>query len=103
MIAEKWNISRDELDAFGVRSQEYAARATREGRFQNEIIPVLDTEGNMMSQDEGLRETTMESLGKPPLVMPSMQTTFGVLLMEKTCLSDLVAIRVLLATLGLLS
>ena len=64
MIAEKWNISRDELDAFGVRSQEYAARATREGRFQNEIIPVLDTEGNMMSQDEGLRETTMESLGK---------------------------------------
>jgi len=64
MIAEKWNISRDELDAFGVRSQEYAARATREGRFQKEIIPVLDTEGNMMSQDEGLRETTMESLGK---------------------------------------
>jgi acetyl-CoA acetyltransferase family protein len=64
MIAEKWNISRDELDAFGVRSQEYAARATREGRFQNEIIPVLDAEGNMMSQDEGLRDTTMESLGK---------------------------------------
>ncbi|MFM1839230.1 MAG: hypothetical protein RIS37_496, partial [Actinomycetota bacterium] len=64
MIAEKWNISRDELDAFGVRSQEYAARATREGRFQNEIIPVLDAEGNMMTTDEGLRETTMESLGK---------------------------------------
>jgi len=64
MIAAKWNISRDELDAFGVRSQEYAQRATREGRFQNEIIPVLDVDGNMMATDEGLRETTMESLGK---------------------------------------
>jgi acetyl-CoA acyltransferase len=64
LIAAKWNISRDELDAFGVRSQEYAQRATREGRFQNEIIPVLDAEGNMMTTDEGLRETTMESLGK---------------------------------------
>jgi acetyl-CoA acyltransferase len=64
LIAEKWNISRDQLDAFGVRSQEYAQRATREGRFQNEIIPVLDVEGNMMTIDEGLRETTMESLAK---------------------------------------
>jgi acetyl-CoA acetyltransferase family protein len=64
LIAEKWNISRDQLDTFGVRSQEYAQRATREGRFQNEIIPVLDAEGNMMTTDEGLRETTMESLAK---------------------------------------
>jgi acetyl-CoA acetyltransferase family protein len=62
LIAEKWNISREELDAFGVRSQEFAQRATREGRFQNEIIPVLDAEGNMMTTDEGLRETTMEKL-----------------------------------------
>jgi acetyl-CoA acyltransferase len=62
LIAEKWNISREDLDAFGVRSQEFAQRATREGRFQNEIIPVLDAEGNMMSTDEGLRETSMEKL-----------------------------------------
>ncbi len=64
LIAEKWNISRDELDAFGVRSQQNAQRATAEGRFQNEIIPVLDADGNMMTTDEGLRETTMESLRK---------------------------------------
>ena len=64
LIAEKWNISRDELDAFGVRSQQNAQRATAEGRFQNEIIPVIDAEGNMMTTDEGLRETTMESLRK---------------------------------------
>jgi acetyl-CoA acetyltransferase family protein len=62
LIAEKWNISREELDAFGSRSQEFAQRATREGRFQNEIVPVLDAEGNMMTTDEGLRETTMEKL-----------------------------------------
>ena len=62
LIAEKWNISREDLDAFGVRSQEFAQRATREGRFQNEIIPVLDAEGNMMTTDEGLRETSMEKL-----------------------------------------
>jgi len=62
LIAVKWNISREDLDAFGVRSQEFAQRATREGRFQNEIIPVLDAEGNMMTTDEGLRETSMEKL-----------------------------------------
>jgi acetyl-CoA acyltransferase len=64
LIADKWGISRDDMDAFGVRSQEYAARATREGRFQAEILPVLGADGAMMTQDEGLRETTRESLGK---------------------------------------
>ena len=64
MIAEKWNLSREDLDAFGVRSQQNAQRATAEGRFQNEIIPVLDADGNMMTIDEGLRDTSMESLAK---------------------------------------
>ena len=64
LIADKWGISRDDMDAFGVRSQEYAARATREGRFHAEILPVLGADGAMMTQDEGLRDTTRESLGK---------------------------------------
>jgi len=64
LIADKWGISRDDMDAFGVRSQEYAARATREGRFQAEILPVLGADGTMMTQDEGLRDTTRESLGQ---------------------------------------
>ncbi len=64
LIADKWNISRDDMDAFGVRSQAYALRATVEGRFEREILPVLDAEGDMMTTDEGLRDTTMESLGK---------------------------------------
>jgi len=64
LIADKWNVSRDDMDAFGLRSQEYAIRATKEGRFQAEIVPVLDAEGNMMSVDEGLRETSLEKLGQ---------------------------------------
>lgn len=62
MIAEKWNISREALDEFGARSQEYAARATVEGRFQSQIIPVLDADGTMMTTDEGIRETSREKL-----------------------------------------
>jgi acetyl-CoA acetyltransferase family protein len=64
LIADQWGISRDDMDAFGVRSQAYAARATAEGRFQREILPVMGADGAMMSIDEGLRDTTMESLGK---------------------------------------
>ena len=63
LIADKWNITRYDMDTFGLRSQTYALRATNEGRFDREILPVLDAEGNMMTTDEGLRDTTMESLG----------------------------------------
>ena len=62
MIADKWGLTRDDMDAFGVRSQAYAARATAEGRFEREILPVLAADGSLMSVDEGLRATTMESL-----------------------------------------
>jgi len=62
LISEKWKISREDLDRFGLRSQHNAARATKEGRFQNEIVPVLDAEGAMMSTDEGIRETSLEKL-----------------------------------------
>jgi len=47
MIADQWNLSREDLDAFGARSQQRAGRATAEGRFENEIIEVAirDDEG----------------------------------------------------------
>jgi len=64
MIADKWGLTRDDLDAFGVRSQELARRATDEGRFQREILPLLGADGAMMTTDEGLRDTTLESLAK---------------------------------------
>jgi acetyl-CoA acetyltransferase family protein len=62
LIADKWDISREDMDRFGLRSQEYAARATAEGRFQAEILPVLDAEGTLMTTDEGIRESTYEKI-----------------------------------------
>ncbi len=64
LIADKWNLSREALDEFGARSQRLAAQATAEGRFEREILPVLGADGAMVKIDEGLRETTAESLAK---------------------------------------
>ena len=63
LIAERWDLSREDLDRFGVRSQELAAQATREGRFEREIHPVLGADGELVTTDEGLRETSMETVG----------------------------------------
>jgi len=67
MIADKWGLSREDLDAFGALSQQRAEKATADGRFKNEIIPVpvVDDEGkeSLMTQDEGIRhDTTPEKL-----------------------------------------
>ncbi len=62
MIADKWNITREDMDRFGARSQALAAQATAEGRFEREILPVLDFEGKMMTTDEGIRESPFEKL-----------------------------------------
>ena len=71
LIADKWEISRDDMDAFGLRSQQYAARATKEGRFEREILPVVDAEGQMMTTDEGIRDTTRETLANlKPAFLP---------------------------------
>ncbi len=71
-IAEKWNISRDDTDRFGLRSQQLAAQAWAEGRYEREVqpitAPILDEEGKptgetrVVSKDEGLRETSLEKL-----------------------------------------
>ncbi len=66
MIADEFDISREDLDAFASESQRRAAVATEEGRFENEIIPVpvvVDGETVMMTRDEGIREgSTPEKL-----------------------------------------
>ena len=64
LIADKWGITREDMDRFGARSQQRAQRATTEGRFEREILPVLGADGALVKADEGLRETTMESLAK---------------------------------------
>ena len=61
MIADQWNVSREDLDAFSAESHRRAAQATAEGRFEREIVPVYvrDDEGRatdeLMSTDEGIR------------------------------------------------
>jgi acetyl-CoA acyltransferase len=62
MIADKWGITREDMDRFGARSQQLAAQATAEGRFEREILPVLDAEGTLMTTDEGIRESSFEKL-----------------------------------------
>src|SRR5690348_14639259 len=63
MIADKWEISRSELDEIGARSQQLAKQATDEGRFEREILP-MQVNGDTYVTDQGLRETTIESLAQ---------------------------------------
>ncbi len=85
MIADQWGISREDLDAFSARSQQYAARATAEGRFEREIVPVevRDEEGkstgDLLTADEGIRpDTTAEVLANlKPSFKPDGKVTAG--------------------------
>jgi acetyl-CoA acetyltransferase family protein len=61
MIADQWEIPRSELDEIGLRSQQLAAKATEEGRFEREIVP-MQVNGDTYATDQGLRETTLEGL-----------------------------------------
>jgi acetyl-CoA acyltransferase len=71
MIADMWGISREELDEFSVESHRRAARATAEGRFEHELVPVYirDDDGNatdeLITSDEGIRpDSNVEALAK---------------------------------------
>jgi acetyl-CoA acetyltransferase family protein len=58
LISEKWGITREANDAFSVRSHQRAARATDEGRFEREIVPITVTtdDGDVeLRKDEGIR------------------------------------------------
>lgn len=71
-IAEKWGITRDDADRFGLLSQERAARAWSEGRYDPEVVtidaPDLGDDGkpsgttHRVDRDEGLRDTSLEAL-----------------------------------------
>jgi acetyl-CoA C-acetyltransferase len=73
-IADAWGITRADCDAFGLQSQQRAARAWAEGRFEREVVgvdaPDLGDDGkpsgstHRVERDEGLRETSLEALAK---------------------------------------
>ena len=64
LVADKWKVTRDELDAYSAQSHQRAAAARAAGHFNNEIIPVTTPEG-VVSEDETIRpSTTAEGLGQ---------------------------------------
>ncbi len=89
-IAKKHGISREDVDAFGLASQEKAARAVAEDRFAREIFaieaPIVGEEGPrgehsgdkmVVSKDQGPRDTTLEGLAKLKPVLPEGIHTAG--------------------------
>jgi acetyl-CoA C-acetyltransferase len=73
MIAEQWGISRDDMEAFAVESHERAIRATEEGRFEREIVPV-----NGLARDEGPRAPDWEKIRSLPTLRPGGRVTAAV-------------------------
>lgn len=65
IIAERWELGRDELDRFGARSHGRAGQATAKGAFKREIHPVkVETEGGteLFETDEGIRTPNLEKM-----------------------------------------
>lgn len=71
-IADKWGVTRDDCDRFGLLSQQRAQQAWAEGRFEREVVPIdaptladdgtATGETRRIARDEGLRETSLEKL-----------------------------------------
>ncbi|MBS1848325.1 MAG: thiolase family protein [Actinobacteria bacterium] len=84
IIADKWGLTRQDLDELSLRSQTNAARARDEGRFDNEIIAVkamprdketgqLIESDEIVTSDEGIRDSSMEGLAKlKPAFLPEI-------------------------------
>ena len=74
MIAEKWNISREDMEQFALESHQRAAVAQDEGRFANEIAPL-----NGLDRDEGVRrDTSLERMAGLPTLTPGGRLTAAV-------------------------
>jgi len=77
-VAERWEVSRHELDELGLRSHRLAAQATDDGRFEQEIVPI-EADGQTVSVDQGIRrDTTLEALaGLKPAFEADGKVTAG--------------------------
>ncbi|MFZ2856892.1 acetyl-CoA C-acetyltransferase [Acidovorax sp.] len=81
-LARDYGITREEADAFAVRSHQRAAAAWEAGRFADEIVPVQvpQRKGDplLFSRDEGFRaDATADSMGKLRVLMPNGTVTAG--------------------------
>jgi acetyl-CoA C-acetyltransferase len=70
MIAEKWNLSREDMEAFAVESHERAIRARAEGRFEREIVPLAG-----VTFDEGPREPNIDKIRSLPTLVEGGRLT----------------------------
>src|SRR6516162_7257859 len=62
LIADRWQLSREEMDAFAAQSHQKAAKAIADGRFAAEMVP-MTLDGQLRSADQCVRpETTVETL-----------------------------------------
>jgi acetyl-CoA acetyltransferase family protein len=62
LMADEWGVTREDMDAVSLMSHQRAARATEEGRFEREIVPVA-VNGHTVTTDQGIRpDTTLEAL-----------------------------------------
>jgi acetyl-CoA acyltransferase len=77
-VAERWEIERAEMDRLALRSHHRAARATLEGRFVDEVVPIT-VNGTAVVTDQGIRaESTLEALGAlPPAFQAGGDVTAG--------------------------
>ncbi|GHO75771.1 acetyl-CoA acyltransferase [Ktedonobacter sp. SOSP1-85] len=90
LIAQKWELSRAELDAYSLESHRRAARATAEGYFTSQIVPVpvhqADGPTALFSKDEGIRADT--SLEKLASLQPAFQTNGRITAGNSSQISD---------------
>ncbi|GGM74095.1 putative acetyl-CoA acetyltransferase FadA [Lentzea pudingi] len=75
-VAERRGIGREEVDRFGVQSQNRARAAWAAGRFTAEVVPVKVGE-DLVDTDQGLRETSLEALAALKPVVPDGVHTAG--------------------------
>jgi acetyl-CoA C-acetyltransferase len=75
MIAEKWGVSRDEMEAFAVESHERALRAQADGRFDREIVPIPGVE---LTSDEGPRQPNWDKIRSLAPLVPGGRLTAAV-------------------------
>src|SRR2546427_2643926 len=79
IVAERFKISREDMDRFALESHRRAAAATQEGRFKEQIVPVEVPGASRVEDDEGIRmDTSLDKLAKlPPVFRADGQVTAG--------------------------
>jgi acetyl-CoA acetyltransferase family protein len=87
LLADKFGISREDMDEFSLQSHQRAAAATDNGKFASEIVPVALPDGSTMTADEGIRrDTSLERLAALPSAWD--ETTPGITAGNASQVSD---------------